>query len=251
MSDFSQILNHPDNEEIISKLMGGTDPKVVADWLKSSYPEKDQKHLHLTIKLLKDFLGSSYADYYTQAETHLATVQSGGKLDKRLASSLLNNKTYQERINEVLDNKIELPDAFKRLETLIMARFEQVFDKIQEDPALVNGKTDFVLLKYIEQYMNLLEKYDRHHNNRPDQVIQHNHAVMYVDQYTALIQEAIRETLAEIDQEAASLFQDKIQSKLEFLKPPAETNPLTETKNLTLEAKNLQQKIIGTQTELL
>jgi len=244
--DFSTILTHPDVDDIVSKLMTGNDPRSIADWLKIKYPEKEQSHLRLTLKLLKDFSTSGYETFYKQIEKDLMTVKSGGQIDKQLSSSLLNNKTYLERINEAAEIKLDLPKAFQSLDIVLKSRIEQIFDKIQQNPEVINGKTDYVLIKYVEQYLALLEKFDKVVNNRPDQVIQHNHAIVYFDQFTAIIQESIRETLAEIDQEAAMLFMDKMSEKINTLKIPAEllTNGVANNpKEMLAEVKLLQEKI--------
>ena len=35
--DFSKVLDHPDQDEIISKLMAGVTPKDINEWLKLKY----------------------------------------------------------------------------------------------------------------------------------------------------------------------------------------------------------------------
>lgn len=212
--DFSNLQNHPDVDEIVSKLLSGIDPSDVVDLLKLRYPEMDQNHLRLNLRLLKEFMASPYLDYYKQVEQDLIAVKHKKKIDKKIAQSLLNNKTYQERLNEVLDEKIELSNRFKELDVLFRSRMEQVFDAIQSDPGQVNGKTDYVLIKYAEQYLNLLDKYNRNVNNKPDQVVQHNVAVVHVDQYAFAIQEAIRGVLAEMDPAFSLIFVDKLSKKL-------------------------------------
>ena len=52
--DYSIILNHPLNQEIISKLITGTDPKEINQWLKLKYPNKEDAQKlfdYLTAKL--------------------------------------------------------------------------------------------------------------------------------------------------------------------------------------------------------
>ena len=55
MPDFSSIQQHPDVEEIIDKLLNGTDPKSISDSLKLRYTEDSESHLLISIKLLKEF----------------------------------------------------------------------------------------------------------------------------------------------------------------------------------------------------
>lgn len=221
--DFSSILSHPNREDIISKLLTGTDPKDVSQWLKLLYPDKEQAHLRLSIKILQDFSKSQYADFYDQHTKEITTaIQTGqlDKLDKKLADSLLNNKTLKERLTEHATKEINVRERFLSLDLLIRDRIEQVFDKIQENPAGMKG--DYVLLKWVEQYLNLVEKYDKQVNNRPDQIVHHTHTVQYINQTNAAMQEVLREVLAMYDPEMAIFLMEKISEKLNGIKPPVE-----------------------------
>lgn len=242
--DFSQILNHPDCEEIVGKLLSGTDPKNISDWLKLKYKKDEENHLHLTIKSLKDFQGSPYLDYYNQVEKDLQANKAGGKIDKKIADSLLNMKSYRDRLNEIADEKIDAAKIFKSVYLLIMTRVEQIFDKIQEDPGFVKRDSENALLKYLEQLVTFVEKHDKVINNKPDQVIQHNYVVTYLDDYTNILQETIMETLKEVDPQASFKFMEKLNPKLALLKSPTEMGFGSETpteKNLLKEAKNILQ----------
>jgi hypothetical protein len=200
--DFSNILTHPDKEEILSKLLNGTDPKDINQFLKLKYPNKDQKHLLISIKCLQDFSKTQYTKFYNQySEEITANIQHGGTLDKRVATSLLNNKTFQERLGEHGLKEINVRERFLSIDLLIRDRIEQVFDKIQEDPGGWRG--DYILMKWIEQYLSMVEKYDKSQNNRPDQIIQHNYTLQYIDQQTAAMQEAFKRVLSRVDPELA------------------------------------------------
>lgn len=245
--DFSNLLNHPDVDEIVGKLLSGTAGKSIYDWLQLKYPNQDQAHLRLSSKLLTEFQNSDYLNYYKQIEKDLVKVQNNQPLDPKIAASLLNKKTYRERLNEALDKKIEAEEAFKQMHVVFMTRVEQIFDKIQEDPGMVRKDTEGSLLKYLELWMGFVEKHERLINNKPDQVIQHNHIVSYYDQYTHAMQEAIMEVCREVDDKLAFLFMEKLSSKTSgMIMPnlPEATSVMTE-KKLLQEAKMLQQKING------
>ena len=221
MVDFSTLTEHPDKEEIISKIVNGSDAREINQWLKLKYPLKEQKHLVLSIKLLQEFSKSQYNDYYQQYTQQITTaVQSGQPLEKKISDSLLNNKTFKERLSEHAEKEINVRDRFLMVDLLIRTRVEQLFDKIQENPNL--NKQDYVMLKYCEQWLNMLDKYDKSQNNRPDQIIQHNYTVQYMNQTSIAIQDGLREALSELDPEVALLVMSKISEKLESIVPPPE-----------------------------
>lgn len=222
--DFSTILEHPERDTIISKLLNGTDPKEVNQWLKLKYTDKDQKHLHLSIKILQDFAKSNYVNYFDQFNKDLAIVKDQGKLDKKMADSLLNNKSYQDRLNEYAEKKIDVEKFYTESIKIVTDRAIQVFDKIQENPGGFKG--DYVLIKWFEVLFNALEKYDRRANNIPDQIIQHNYNIQYADQTNAIYQDVLREVFAELDPEVTFRIMDKLKEKLEGLKQPSEIKAL-------------------------
>ena len=153
-------------------------------------------------------------DYHKQFATDLKKVANGEKLDKKISAALLNNKTYQERLLELTDEGLDLKKEILKIKIMLDTRMEQVFDKIQENPEALDSKGDYKLLKYMEQYLSLIEKYDKIVNNRPDQIIQHNYTMEYIDQRTEIIQDAIRETLEELGSDATLIFFNKMQEKL-------------------------------------
>lgn len=239
--DFSSILSHPLKEEILAKLLGGTPPKDISNWLRLKYSGKDESHLKLSTKVLQEFAKSQYADYYKQFSEDLTATKNGesDKIDKKISASLLNNKTYQERLNELADTEINMKKMMLGTIMMIQDRSIQIFDKIQENPGSI-GKAEYALIKWVEQLFTGLEKYDKIVNQSPDQIIQHNYTVQYVDQTNALIQEAIREVICEFDPDLANRFMDRLAEKLEAIRPIVEATPMSPNEKLT-EAKLLNE----------
>jgi len=225
--DFSTILSHPDCQEIISKLVTGVSPKEISQWLKIKYSDKDQKHLHLSSKLLQDYL-DSHVDIATQFKKDQAIVSQPPSKEKKLTAALLSNKSYQERLIEYADKQVDVKRLVQELVFMIRDRIEQVFDAIQQNP--VSSKGDYPLIKWFELLMNALEKCDKIVNQAPDQIIQHNVTIQQIDQHVFVIQEALRRTLSQIDHEAALLFIDIMNKEMAKLKPQQITDETVDKK---------------------
>lgn len=243
--DFSLILNHPEVDQIVSKLLTGTSGKTVYDWLQLKYPNDNQSHLRISCKLLQEFQNSPYLDYYKQVEQDLQKIQNNQPIDKKISASLLNNKTYKERLNEAADEKIESAQMLKQAHVIFLTRLEQIFDKIQENPSEIRRDTENALLKYLELWMNFIEKYEKVVNNKPDQVIQHNYLITYYDQYIELMRQTIIDVCQEVDPSMAFLFMEKFNEKNAKLQAPELSKPENiSEKKLIEEAKLLQNKLI-------
>lgn len=238
MIDFSKLLDHPDKDEIISKLVTGISPKNISDWLRVKYSDKEQQHLRLSSKLLKDFIDNNL-DLYNTLRNDLADTKAGKQIARETSKSLLNNKTYQERLNEVADQEIDIKRSITDTLFLIKARIEQVWDKVQENPG--NLKPDYALIKWFELLLNAQEKWNKLNEVPEAGVINQNITINMIEQHSAILQEAIRETLAEMDSDISFKFMDKLNDKLNALKAPIEKE-ITQEQKLN-EIKVLKAKI--------
>lgn len=239
---FSLLLNHPDRQEIVNKILSAQSPKQVYDWLRLKYPNADQQDLRLNLNLLKEFAKSNLLDYDTKINNDILLAQEEKIQQKKLSEALLNNKTYQDRINEIVDTKIDVKQKFMHLEMALHARMEQVFDAIQQDPSKVN-KADYTLIKYMEQYLKLLESYNKSVNMAPDLIVQHNYTMEYIDNQSNILQQAVRETLEEMEPRFAFIFIEKMQEKLNNLEYKEEPKKISVEKIITSTEKMLNENI--------
>lgn len=244
MSDFSILLAHPLAEEIITKLITGTSSKDISQWLRLKYPDKEQKHLHISSKLLDEYANKHIGNLMEQLQKDVSILKSNPT--PKIAASLLNNKTYRERLVDLIDQEVDIKKMIKELILMIRERTEQIFDRIQESPTSL-GKGDYTLIKYFELLLNATEKFDKIHNNAPDQIIQHNITVQMVDKYKIVFQEAVRKTLAHMDTESSILFMEILSEELQKLEMPIDLSPTPETR--MVEAHILSEMTIPSFTE--
>lgn len=240
--NFDKLIEHPAAESIISKLVSGIRPKDVAEWLKLEYPDKNQSHLRLGSSYLNEFL-SQNLDLYATLKKDISAVKSG-EPDKKISASLKNNKTYQERLTEMADHEIDVKKLMHNTGILIQTRLEQYYDKMMQNPE--NTKPDYGLIKYFELLLNYVDRYDKVVNKSPDQIIQHNVTVQVMDQYVAVLQDCIRETLSEVDPDAAFLFMEKFNEKLPKLQLP-DTSQLQ--KPISVQDRLLEAQVLTAKFE--
>lgn len=238
-ADFSKLLDHPDKDEIISKLMTGVPAKEVSDWLRIKYTKPDEKHLQLGSSTLKEFV-EGHVDLYNDLKRDIESVKAGKQINKKIAESLLNNKTYADRINEYAQTELDIKKVITDLAIISKDRIEQIFDIIQENPR--GFKPDYALTKWMETLSKLLEQYGKYVLNTPDQVIQHNVTVQRVEEYSLVFQEAVREVLTELDPDIAYLFIEKLNSKLSQLRDPTDIETMSQEKRLQ-EVSLLNERI--------
>jgi hypothetical protein len=225
MAEFGLIKDHPDSKEILSKLLSGSTPKDVAAWLKLKYPEKNQKHLRLSQKLLNEFTDSQYTSYYDQFQEDLATLSDPDtkKKDKELSYALTHIKPYRERMEELADMQLNTLVTIEKNMGIVLTRVEQMYDLIQNDPT--NGKLDNTFIRYMKLLQDGMETIEKIKINSIDNLAHHNFTMQAMQDNIMIMQDAIRETMAEVDPDLASSFMDKLYNKLNELQPPQAMTP--------------------------
>lgn len=231
-----KILDHPDRDEIISKLVADEDAVALNDWLKTKY--SDVKFI-LSVDLIKTFKEESL-DMYLHLRDDMVKAKAVKSVGLQLDGTIKKNKKYKERLAELADQEIDIKKTVKQLVAAIEARAEQVFDHIQENPD--DFKVDNTLIQYFTLLMNALERCNKIVNESPDQIIQHNHSFQLADQQTAVIIDTIKEILSHIDYEASLYFMERYHEAMAALKPPEEFRPVPTEVRLA-EAKILSEKV--------
>lgn len=225
MAEFGLILEHPLSKEILSKLLSGTSPKDINQWLRLKYPEKDQSHLRLPQKLLKDFKNSQFTDYLPQFQQDLAEMESnrGSDNPKYISAALTNIKPYRERMKELADIRFDALLTLEKNVGIILTRFEQMYDLMQQNPTDI--KFDNTLIKYFTAFKDALATIEKMKLNSTDHLTQHNFTVQMMQNYINIIQDVVRDTMAKLDPDLASQFMEDLYNRLDDIEEPQSLTP--------------------------
>lgn len=238
-----KILEHPDKDEIISKLIIGTSPKDIHDWLTIKYTNISEAKFVIAEKSLTSFQ-DNYLDLYSMIREDLTSAKESLKLsvENELELSIQDNPAYKSKMLELATGELDIRTMLGRMIINIETRAAQIFDEIQADPRNINTRNERLLIEYFDTLGSNLERWSKYVLQTPDQVVQHNVTVQHIDQHVQLIQEAIRETLAEIDIETSLKFMDLICEKMNKLKLPT-AKEITPTETRLAEVKILNETI--------
>src|ERR1035437_2141014 len=72
---YKKILDHPDREEIISKLVMGISAKDINEWLKDKYTSINEPKFIISEKIIKSFQ-STYLDFYNNIHQDLSKTKT-------------------------------------------------------------------------------------------------------------------------------------------------------------------------------
>lgn len=238
-----KILEHPDREEIVSKLIIGISAKDIHEWLAAKYTNVSEAKFVISEKLIKNFQ-DNYLDMYNLIKEDLAKTNTAlaiGNSDS-LQLAVQNNPTYKSKMLELAGQELDIKKMLANMITAVETRCAQVFDLIQADPTSVNTKEERLLIEYFDVLGSNLERWSKYVIGTPDQVVQHNVTVQHIDQHVSILQEAIRETLAEMDIDSSLRFMEIFTKKMEKLKPKTE-------KEMTTEARLAEVKVINAEID--
>lgn len=235
MSDFKKIIDHPEKEAIISKLVSGDSPKLISKYLKDKYPGPDENHLRIPSTTLQEFL-DTYADHHGYVKK-IVQRDTDSKLDKQIKESLLDNRAWKERVVDGVNKEIDYIERLNNVIVILETRAEQMFDLIQNDPEDTR-KADYIFTKYMELLMAALEKADKIKNDRPDVRIEHTYTVQMVEQQSVAFQEAIRRVLERLGPEYMSLFMDLLNEEMRRLNPK-DVDPAPSPKEIVKEKESI------------
>lgn len=237
-----KILDHPNKDELISKLIEGSDPKELHNWLQEKYISESEKRFVLSEDLLSDFKDKHLDFYLTIRNDVLATKEADKSIDKALDISLKRNKKYKERLVDLATKEVDVKQLIKNLVNKIELRVDQVFDKIQESDDYDDFRNDNTLIKWCTLLMETIDRCNKIVNEAPDQVVQHQHTIQLADQQIAIIIDTIKDILSQIDYESSLYFMEQYNARIGALKAPEEFKP-SSTEVRLAEAKLLNEKI--------
>jgi uncharacterized protein YaaW (UPF0174 family) len=244
---YKKILEHPDRDEVISKLIIGISPSDITDWLKAKYTSVSDSKFIISENILKSFQ-KNYLDFYQDIQQDIAKTKlavSDGTVDQ-LELAVKSNPTYEDAMLKLASGELNVELMMGKMALAIETRISQIYDIIQEDPRNINTKTERLWSEYIEKASNLLDKYYKWHENNATTVVQHNVTLQVVDQHISVFHDVIKEVLSQMDLETSLYFLEVFNDKMAKLKmPDPNAVPTTEMKlaEATLLNETINKKI--------
>jgi len=238
-----KILEHPDKEELISKLIIGISPKDIHEWLKYKYTNISESKFVLSEKYIKTFQ-ETYLDIYNIIQEDLRKTKSAMASSKEedLQLTVQNLPAYKNIMLKSAEEELDIRQVIKRMVVGLETRFSQVFDEIQEDPRNINTKVDRLMIEYAEVLGNLLEKCYKFTEAPAGQVVHHNVTLQVVDQHISIFHDVIKDVLSQMDLETSLYFMEIFNEKMSKLKMPDKESVVSPEMRLA-EAKLLNETI--------
>ncbi len=241
---YKKILEHPDKDEIISKLVIGVSPSDIHDWLASKYTNISESKFVLSEKIIKSFQ-NTYLDFYNDIQTDLSNTKVALTTNTadQLELSVKGNSAYRDAMLKLASGELDVDRIMASMAINLETRLAQILDEIQEDPRNINTKVDRLAVEYADVIGNLLDKYHKWKEAGANLTVTHNVTLQVVDQHISVFHDVIKEVLSQMDLETSLYFMEVFNEKMSKLKMPdgGSSAPTTEMK--LAEAKLLNETI--------
>ena len=209
-----KVLNHPDKEDMIKRLLGGDSVKEVERWLKEKYPRS--KRLHVSYMTLQKFR----AEHLNLKGDVLGDIKNRRtELDKEALEAetkmvIQNSSAYQKKIEEIAEGKLDVSKRLLEMDSLINSRLEFYYNLLENGGTL---REDKIFIEYINTMKGLMQDWKKYVEGVADKRIEHNININVVNEQARILKETVIDVLTEISPELITIFVERLEVKTRAL----------------------------------
>lgn len=209
-----KVLNHPDKEELIKKLLDGNSVKEVEGWLVQKYPRT--KRLHVSYMTLQKFrtehlnLKGEVLEDIKNKRTEVDKAASEAEAKMIIA----NSSAYKQKINEIASSELDVTRRLLELDALVSSRIEHYFNVLQQGGGI---REDKIIVEYINTMRALMQDWKKYIEGVADKKIEHNINVNVINDQAKILKECVLEILKQLNPELTYTFVNMVDTKMRQL----------------------------------
>jgi hypothetical protein len=211
----NKVLNHPEREDIIKKLVGGESVKEVEKWLRKKHPRTPRLQIsYATLqKFRKDHLHieGDVLDKIKQSRKE-QDIESDELETQAIISA---SSAYQDKINEIVSKELDTNRQLLQMSALIGSRMEYYFNSLDQSS---NLQQDKMFLDLINAQRGLVQDWKKYVEGVADTKIEHNINVNVINEQVTVLKSIVFEVLQDMSPELIPSFVEKVNLKLEDTK---------------------------------
>ena len=209
-----KVLNHPDKEELIRKLLEGDSVKEVEGWLKEKYPRR--KRLHVSYMTLQKFRAEHLnlkGDVLDDIKNRRHEIDKES-IDAETKMVIHNSSAYQQKIDQIASNKLDVSKRLLEMDSLINSRLEFYYNLLENGGTL---KEDKIFIEYINTMKGLMQDWKKYVEGVADKRVEHNININVVNEQARILKETVIEVLSEISPDLITVFVERLDVKTRVL----------------------------------
>lgn len=214
----SKVLRHPDKEEIIKRLLNGDSTREIETYLVEKYTKPTDKRYHISYMTLQKFR-SEELNIKRDVLNDIKNRRANDDLiafDHQIKSVVQNSTAYQDKLNEIVSNEMDMSRRLLEMEKLIAARMEFYYNQLASKTFDKDG--DVIFLQYLNAMRSVMQDYKKYIEGFADKKIDHNINISVVDDQLKIMKEVVIDVLRDMDPNLVLVFMEKINTKMVSLK---------------------------------
>jgi len=218
----NKVLNHPDKEKIIEKLLSGESVKEIESWLEKKYPRA--KRLHISYMTLQKFRSENLnirGDVLEDIKNKKTEIDKKN-LEIETKMIVQSSNAYQKKIDEIVSSELDVTRRLLEMDRLINSRIEYYFNLLENGGSI---KEDRMFLEYVNTMKSLMQDWKKYIEGFADKKIEHNININVVNEQAKILKETILEILKEMDPNLIPLFVDRVSYRMKQLDVYQDSNP--------------------------
>lgn len=218
----SKIINHPDKERIIEKLLSGESVKEIEAWLEKKYPRS--KRLHVSYMTLQKFRSDNLNIKGDVLEDIKNKKNEIDKKNIELETKMIvqSSNAYRQKIDEIASSELDVTRRLLEMDRLVNSRIEHYFNLLETGGSI---KEDKIFLEYVNTMKSLMQDWKKYIEGFADKKIEHNINVNIVNEHARILKETILEILREMDPKLIPTFVEKVNYKMRQLDVYQDADP--------------------------
>jgi hypothetical protein len=209
-----KVLNHPDKEDMIKRLLGGDSVKEVERWLKEKYPRS--KRLHVSYMTLQKFRGEHLnlkGDVLGDIKNRRTELDKDA-IEAETRMVIQSSSAYQQKIEEIAEGKLDVSKRLLEMDSLINSRLEFYYNLLEKGGSL---REDKIFIEYINTMKGLMQDWKKYVEGVADKRIEHNININVVSEQARILKETVIDVLGEMSPELITVFVERLDKKTRAL----------------------------------
>jgi len=218
----AKVINHPDKEKIIEKLLSGESVKEIESWLEKKYPRS--KRLHISYMTLQKFRSENLnikGDVLEDIKNKKTEIDKK-HLELETKMIIQSSNAYQKKIDEIASSELDVTRRLLEMDKLISSRIEHYYNLLETGGSI---KEDRIFLEYVNTMKGLLQDWKKYIEGVADKKIEHNININVVNEHARILKETILEILREMDPKLIPVFVDKLNYRMKQLDVYQDSDP--------------------------
>jgi len=209
----NKVINHPEREQIIEKILNGESVKSIESWLKKKHPKKRSLQIsYATLqKFRKDHLG---LEGEVLEDIKAKRRENDSDEEEMAIKNIVNSSSaYQQKIDQIASNKLDADRKILEMLAVVSSRIEFYFNSVVSS----NGKDirdDKMLMDLINTQKGLVQDWKKYVEGVADQKIEHNINVTVVNEQVTVLKNIVFDVLQDMEPALIPIFVEKVNQKL-------------------------------------